>query len=89
MYHLIDEYAKANIETAKDQSINTPDVDMPVLARVENRYYRGKVIDVNFGTQCDLKVFLVDTGEVVDVESTSVFEIPDNLVEMCPYQVCV
>lgn len=91
LYQKIDEYANENIESAHDESLNTPDVDMPCLVKVGDSFNRGKIVDVCFdfeGVQkCDLKVFLVDTGETVTVDSMSVFEIPDNLVEMCPYQV--
>lgn len=91
MYQEIDKYARENIESAHDESLNTPDVDMPCLVKVDNRgFFRGKIVDVSFDLmKCDLKVFLVDTGETVSVDSFSVFEIPDNLVEMCPYQVCL
>lgn len=87
LYHQIDQYAKENIESARDESLNTPDVDMPCLVKVTDRFYRGKIVDVFFDVKCDLKVFLVDIGETVQVDSTNVFEIPENLVEMCAYQV--
>lgn len=91
LYHEIDKYAKETIESAHDESLNTPDVDMPCLVKVDDRgFFRGKIIDVSFDLmKCDLKVFLVDTGETVLVDSTSVFEIPENLVEMCAYQVWI
>lgn len=89
LYREIDKYALENIESAHDESLNTPDVDMPCLVKVGDRgFFRGKIIDVSFDSmKCDLEVFLVDTGETVSVDSTSVFEIPENLVEMCAYQV--
>lgn len=90
LYQEIDKYANENIESANDESLNTPDVDMPCLVKVDDRgYFRGKIIDVFFDLKCDLKVFLVDTGETVSVDSTNVFEIPENLVDMCPYQVWI
>lgn len=87
LYYEIDKYAAENIESAKDESLNTPDVDMPCLVKVVDRFYRGKIIDVTFDQRCELQVFLVDTGETVSVDSTNVFEIPEHLVEMCAYQV--
>lgn len=87
LYQEVDKYAREHIESARDESLNTPDVDMPCLANVEGRFFRGKIIDVFFDIKCDLKVFLVDTGETVQVDSTNVFEIPEYLVEMCAYQV--
>lgn len=88
LYQEIDKYAKEHIEPAHNESLNTPDVDMPCLTKVEDRgFFRGKIIDVIFDAKCDLKVFLVDTGETVSVDSTNVYEIPENLVDMCAYQV--
>lgn len=88
MYNEINKYGNEHIESAKDESLNTPDIEMPCLVKVDNCFFRGKIIDVIFDIEtCDLKVFLVDTGETVSVDSTNVFEIPENLVEMCPYQV--
>lgn len=89
LYQAMDKYTKDNIESAHDESLNTPDVDMPCLVKVGERgFFRGKIVDVSFDlVKCDLKVFLVDTGETVSVDSLSVFEIPEHLVDMCPYQV--
>lgn len=88
MYQEIDKYALDIIESAKDESM-TYDVDVPCLVKVRNEFYRGKIVDICFDPKCELQVFLVDTGETVRVESTDVFKIPENLVEMCAYQVCI
>lgn len=87
MYQEIDKYANEFIESAKDESLTTFDVDMPCLVKASGAFYRGKIVDISFGEKCDVSVFLVDTGETVTVESTDVFHISENLVEKCAYQV--
>lgn len=87
MYAEIDKYGNEILESTKDESINTLDVNMACLARVRNEFHRGKIVDITFDEKCDFTVYLVDTGEIAIVESTDVFNIPDKFVEMCAYQV--
>lgn len=98
MYEKIDEYAENNIDCGKDDSINmTYDVDMPCLVKARKSeaddkvfyFCRGKIVDISFDVKCELEVFLVDTGRTVKVESTDVFQIPEDLHETFAYQVWI
>lgn len=88
LYEAIDEYVQSNIETSEDSSMNIPDVDKYCLARFDGYIARGKIFDVAFDeSQCTLNVYLVDIGRSINVGCSDVFEIPDNLIEMMPFQV--
>lgn len=70
-----------------DKSINTPDIDAYCLVRVDGQFNRGKIFEVDFNESVWLKVFLVDTGLIVNAEYCDVFDIPDSLIEFMPFQV--
>lgn len=89
MYRAVDEYASEISDSKKNESMQMVDVDKLCLARVRDAFYRGKIVHSTIDENSEIvTVFLVDTGETVDVECTDVFDIPESLVEMCAYQVC-
>lgn len=64
-----------------------PDVYKYCLANVDGAYNRAKVLEVVYGEEIELKIFLVDIGLEVCVDIGKVYDIPDNLVQMYPFQV--
>lgn len=83
MYRAIDEY----IETTENDSMGCPDVYKYCLVHGSQGYNRAKVIEVIYGDDVQLKVFLVDTGFSTTVDVSIVYDIPDNLIQMLPFQV--
>lgn len=68
--------------------MNDPDIDKYCLVHNDDYFTRGKIYEVEYNENgCLLKVFLVDIGKTIEVNYTEVFEIPDHLIEMAPFQV--
>lgn len=94
LYDAVNEYVHEKIETSMDDSMNDPDIDkyclvkMPEASSDRVYYNRGKIFEAAFDeNDCIVKVFLVDIGEIVSTDCCNVFEIPDHLIEMLPFQV--
>lgn len=64
-----------------------PDVYKYCLVRTDDVFNRAKVIEVFYGEDIQLKVFLVDTGLSTTVDISDVYDIPDNFIQMLPFQV--
>lgn len=84
MYDAINEHME---KTSLDDSMGCPDVYKYCLVLVAEGYERAKVIEVIYGEDVQLKVFLVDTGFATTVDISRVFDIPDNIIQMLPFQV--
>lgn len=89
LQNAIDKYAKEFIEPAKDNSMREVDIDVLCLVSKDGEYHRGKTVDVAHSENPIelVEVFLVDQGITVQVEKIDIYEIPDHLVEMLPFQV--
>lgn len=86
LYYAIDEYIENNIDELND-SMTSPDVFKYCLVNGPNGYNRGKILDVFYGSEIELKVFLVDTGSTETFDIKNVQDIPDDLIQMLPFQV--
>ncbi|XP_055304540.1 putative ATP-dependent RNA helicase TDRD12 isoform X2 [Sitodiplosis mosellana] len=83
MYDTISEHMT---NTSFNDSMGCPDVYKYCLVLVADGYERAKVIEVIYGEDIQLKVFLVDTGFCPIVDISNVYDIPDNLIQMLPFQ---
>lgn len=86
LYNAIYEYTKSLDPNA---SMDCPDVYKYCLVLGNEGYNRAKVIEIIYGEDIELKVFLVDTGFATTVDISKVHDIPDNLIEMLPFQVSI
>lgn len=87
LYNAIEKYAVQNIDRSKNDSMSCPDLKY-CLIEVDNHFNRGKIYGVNYVEDAiELKVLLVDTGLTKVVNLECVYDIPDELVQMLPFQV--
>ncbi|XP_031636550.1 putative ATP-dependent RNA helicase TDRD12 [Contarinia nasturtii] len=87
MYKAINKHVEENIITSLDDSMEEPDVYKYCLVRIDDDFNRAKVLEVLCGNDgIMIKVFLVDVGLIKVVNMDQVYDIPDNLIQMQPFQ---
>lgn len=89
MHNAINDYVEQSIET-KDDSMTCPDINKYCLVKSDDGFDRGKIIEVNYTEdESYMRIFLVDIGEIRKCDISNVYDIPDDLIQKFPFQVCL